>query len=64
MNANEIVTTWKKAEQNGATISNVAGEPVIDQQLLEQVQGGGRGWVYTISAECLAGGFRCDFWNW
>lgn len=64
MKANEIVTTWKNAEQNDGAINNIAGAPVINEQLLAQVQGGmDDGWVHTVSAECF-GGIRCDFWNW
>jgi len=57
MNANEIMTKW---DAQADVAANVA--PVIDDQLLAQVQGGvGRGWVYTVSGECW--GVRCDFWN-
>ena len=61
MNATQVLAQWKSNEQNDA-IGHIAGAPVIDDQLLAQVQGGvGRGWVYTVSGECW--GFRCDFWN-
>lgn len=59
MNSFDMVSKWEASTQD---VESVAGAPVVDDQLLQQVQGAGRGWVYTISAECL-GGIRCDFWN-
>lgn len=57
MNANEITSKWTAQADVAANLE----APVIDEQLLAQVQGGGRGWIYTVSGECW--GFRCDFWN-
>lgn len=62
MNTTDVVNQWKSIEQDATAIRNVAGSPVVDDSLLQQVQGGvGRGWVYTVSGECM--GFRCDIWN-
>lgn len=58
MNANEMLSKWNAQADVAANL--VA--PVIDDQLLAQVQGGfGHGRVYSISAECM--GFRCDFFS-
>lgn len=63
MNSFDMVNKWETSNSI-QDIESVAGAPMVDDQLLQQVQGGvGRGWVYTVSAECM-GGIRCDFWNW
>jgi hypothetical protein len=60
----EVLTKWKSAEQDAAAVQRVAGVPAIDENLLQQIQGGiGYGNVPTISAECN-GGTRCDNWEY
>lgn len=57
MNANDIVSKWNAQADVAANLA----APVIDDQLLAQVQGGFHGWMVSVSAECMV--FRCDFWN-
>ncbi|WP_166211784.1 type A2 lanthipeptide [Cognatiluteimonas telluris] len=64
MNAMEVLTKWRNAEQDAGAVQRVAGGPAIDENLLQQIQGGiGSGYFPTISAECN-GGTRCDNWSY
>lgn len=60
MNASTILKAWKQSEGN-SSIEHVAGMPVVDENLLRQIGGGGinrefsSGYFCTISGECNGG---------
>lgn len=62
MNTSKILKAWKQSEGN-ASIENVAGVPVVDENLLRQIGGGlqqqfpetSSGYYCTISGECNGG---------
>ncbi|MBA3487894.1 MAG: hypothetical protein H0T88_12025 [Lysobacter sp.] len=58
MNSNSILKMWKQSESQDA-MTQVAGTPIVDENLLRQVSGGWSGWYCTISGECNGGGGSC-----
>ena len=58
--SNKILNAWKQSEDQ-VSLQNVAGTPVVDENLLRQVGGGAMlreyssGYFCTISGECNGG---------
>lgn len=64
MDTNKILSAWKQSESE-TSISQVAGQVIVDENLLRQVGGGmgqnnefSSGYFCTISGECW--GFSCN----
>lgn len=66
MSTSMILKAWKQSE-GSASIENVAGMLVVDENLLRQIGGGQQGqrrefssgFFCTISGECNGGGQSC-----
>lgn len=54
MDSNSILKMWKSSESQAA-LTEVAGTPIVDENLLRLVSGGWQGFVCTISGECNGG---------
>lgn len=62
MNTNQILNAWKQSEDQ-RLLENVAGTPIVDENLLRQIGGGmsnrSSGFICTISGECNGSGRSC-----
>lgn len=47
MKTDKLIESWKSAEMN-----NVIGKSSINKDMMAEIQGGGSGYINTISGEC------------
>lgn len=65
MSNQKILEAWNKSDTT-ESLAQVAGTPIIDEDLLRQVGGGmsmpSAGYICTVSGECNGG--RSCWWPW
>ena len=54
MKTNNLIESWKSANMN-----EIIGNSSISKEMMAEVQGGGSGYVKTLSGECNSSGRSC-----
>lgn len=54
MKTNNLIESWKSANMN-----EIIGNSSISKEMMAEVQGGGSGYVKTLSGECNSSGKSC-----
>jgi hypothetical protein len=54
MKTKKMIESWKSAEMN-----NVIGKSSINKDMMAEIQGGGSGYVQTLSGECNTKHLSC-----
>jgi hypothetical protein len=54
MKTSKIIKSW-----NSADFLQITGSAIINKNLMAEVQGGGDGYIKTISGECSKGTVNC-----